>query len=296
MPSWIKRVLLFLFLFVIVLIAGCKGCTRDSDTDKSGAGEAAAGAVLELACGALSGLNKDHCYKRAATMQNDVNVCDKIEGKSAEKGIAPKNQCYNDIAVLNGDPTMCGKIHIPFDQLLGVSTTQDKCLQSVGIKNKDYDTCMKIGREQLKEQCLKAIGSDLSELETRTCDPREYFKDQSWGCVCRPEYPLKLKVEEKVQCYTVSEYIEHKGHVLGCDQTKDLLERTRCIKALATRPRDCLSAKDALLLQDCFVTVAKTASDCNDAYLLGSVEKRVISQQEQDTNYQACMKKFALTN
>jgi len=117
-------------------------------------------------CLAQPGEDEDSCYAQKGIELASLELCDEI-GSLSTQGF-----CYNGVAQKLADLSVCELITEGFwssvcyghfaleynDELLCLKTgtigERDRCLRSVGNATKNSDTCLIIGMENIRDDCL----------------------------------------------------------------------------------------------------------------------------------------------
>ncbi|MDT8358448.1 MAG: hypothetical protein RQ758_08110 [Methanomicrobiaceae archaeon] len=122
------------------------------------------GSAEEVACGGLSGSDRDHCYQDAAVRKSDPSLCEEIEYGP------PRSKCYLRIAEKEGDSALCGKLMI-YPGSSG-EYSRLECYQRVAVTKKDPAYCDMMGThsagmlsgEYNREGCYRAIGIEFPTI------------------------------------------------------------------------------------------------------------------------------------
>ncbi len=134
-------------------------------------------------CGAASGVNEAHCYKKMAESKNDAEICEKVK-RTEEKGIAPHNQCYYDIAAKNNNVSLCEKI----TEVEFFAVDSDDCIHKVVSQTRSTKTCEALTDTVSQAACLEylaSIGGPKDDNEPDySKDPKGLVRDSSGNAIC----------------------------------------------------------------------------------------------------------------
>lgn len=151
------------FTMIAVCVFLCTGafifsCGCDETLDE------VVGSAEEVACGGLSGSDRDHCYQDAAVRMSDPSLCEEIEYGP------PRSKCYMRIAEKEGDSDLCEKLMI-YPGSSG-EYSRLECYQKVAVTTDDPAYCDMMGTDSAwmlsgeynREGCYRAIGLDFPPI------------------------------------------------------------------------------------------------------------------------------------
>jgi hypothetical protein len=149
------QIAIYICCFVMLTFTG--GCT-DTIDDVVGSAEG-------VACEALEGSDRDHCYQDAAVRKSDPSLCEEIEYGP------PRSKCYMRIAEKDGDVSFCGDLMI--NPGYSGEYSRLECYQRVAVATQDPAYCTLMGLDSVsmmsgvynKESCYGALGLEVPSIQ-----------------------------------------------------------------------------------------------------------------------------------
>ena len=157
-----KKIILLLLTFNIIVISGCIGSNDEKPTNQNTAQSG-------IDCGVIKNqMAKDRCYLSQAIQKSDPEMCDLMVGS--------KDKCYNSVSVKNHDTTLCDKV---------TGSYKIACFWNAAYSKKDASLCDRLDVETThsieKQNCQESAKGILGKLSYCENKDTQDQKDICYG-------------------------------------------------------------------------------------------------------------------